>query len=82
VKPVPARVVTHFEIWAASQISAVMDQSHRFWQSNGSATDVARLVEPPVGAGSIAGLPFRKQVALGRAWLFLQQIIASSVIAE
>jgi hypothetical protein len=28
-------VVTHFEIWAASQISAIMDQSHRIWQSNG-----------------------------------------------
>jgi hypothetical protein len=47
-------VVTHFEIWAASQISAVMDQSHRNWQSNGSAADVARLVEPPVRADSIA----------------------------
>jgi hypothetical protein len=29
-------------------------------------------VKPPVGAGSIAGLPVRKQVALGLSWLFLQ----------
>src|ERR1700759_5308632 len=64
VKPVPARGVTHFEIWAASQNSAVMEQSHRIWQSNGSAAHVARFVEPPGGAGSIAGLPLRKQVAL------------------
>src|SRR5271155_4432156 len=33
---------------------------------------VARFVEPPGGAGRIAGLPLRKQVALGRSWLFLQ----------
>jgi hypothetical protein len=29
-------------------------------------------VEPPCGAGGIAGLPLRKQVALGLSWLFLQ----------
>jgi hypothetical protein len=49
-----------------------MGQSHRIWQSKGSAAHVARFVEPPGGAGSIAGLPLRKQVALGRSWLFLQ----------
>jgi hypothetical protein len=49
-----------------------MDQSHRIWQSSGSAAHVARLVEPPVGAGSIAGLPVRNQVALDLSWLFLQ----------
>jgi hypothetical protein len=52
-----------------------MDQSHRIWQSNGSAAHVARFVEPPVRAGSIARLPLRKQVALGLLWpfwLFLQ----------
>jgi hypothetical protein len=30
-------VVTHFEIWAASQVSAIMNQSHQIWQSDGSA---------------------------------------------
>jgi hypothetical protein len=55
---------------AASQISAVMDQSHRIWQSNGSAANVARIVEPPGGASSIAGLPLRKPVTLGRFRLF------------
>src|SRR5271156_6321125 len=49
-----------------------MDQSHRIWQSDGSAAHVARFVEPPGGAGSIAGLPLRKQIAFGRSWLFLQ----------
>ena len=49
-----------------------MDQSHRIWQSNGSAAHVARFVEPPGGAGSIAGLSLSKQVALDRSWLFLQ----------
>src|SRR5580704_3770140 len=49
-----------------------MDESHRIWQSTGSGAQVARFVKPPVGAGSIAGLPVRKQVALGRSWLFLQ----------
>jgi len=66
------QVVTHFETWAVSQISEVMDESHRIWQSIGSRAQVARFVKPPVGAGSIAGLPLRKQVALGRSWLFLQ----------
>jgi len=47
-----------------------MDQSHRIWQSNGSAANVARLVESPGEASSIAGLSLRKQVALGRSWLF------------
>jgi hypothetical protein len=47
-----------------------MDQSHRIWQSNGSAAHVARFVEPLDGAGGIAGLPLRKQLALGRSWLF------------
>jgi hypothetical protein len=47
-----------------------MDQSHRIWQSNGSVAHVARFVEPPDGGGSIAGLPLRKQVALGLSWLF------------
>ena len=61
-------VVPHFEIRAASQISAVMDQSHRIWQSNGSAANVARFVEPPARAGSIATGP------LGLFWLFLQPI--------
>jgi hypothetical protein len=63
-------VVTHFEIWAASQISAVMDQSHRIWQSNGSAAHVARFVwNRRLGP---AALP---QVALDlfwKFWLFLQ----------
>ena len=59
-----------FEIWAASQISAIMDHSHRIWQSNGSVTHVARFVELPDGAGSIAGLPLREQVTLGLSWLF------------
>jgi hypothetical protein len=40
-----------------------MDQSHRIWQCNGSAAHVARFVEPPVKAGSIATPPFREQVA-------------------
>src|SRR5580704_14018855 len=44
-----------------------MDQSHRIWQSNGSAAHVARFVEPPVKGP--AALP---QVALGLFWLFLQ----------
>jgi hypothetical protein len=57
------RVVTHFEIWTASQISAVIDQSHRIWQRNGSAAHAARFVKPPVRAGSIARLPLRKQAA-------------------
>jgi hypothetical protein len=69
-EPVRASVVTHFEIWAVSRISAVIDQCHRAWQSNGSAAHVARFVEPPGGAGSIAGQALRKQVALGRSWLF------------
>jgi hypothetical protein len=64
--------MTHFEICAASQISEVIDQSHRIWQSNSSAAHVARFVEPPGAAGSIAGLRHRKRVALGRSWLFLQ----------
>jgi len=46
-------------------ISTIMDQSHRIWLSNGSVAHVARFVEPPDWAGSIAGLPLRKQVALG-----------------
>jgi hypothetical protein len=50
--------MTHFEIWAASQISEVMVQSHRIWQSNSSAAHVARFMEPPGGGGGTAGLPF------------------------
>jgi len=49
-----------------------MDESHRIWQSAGSGAQLARFVKPPVGAGSIAGLPLRKQVILDRSWLFLQ----------
>ena len=45
--------MTHVEIWATSQISEVMDQSHRIWQSNSSAAHLARFVEPPGGAGGI-----------------------------
>jgi len=53
-----------------------MDQSHQVWQSNGSAAaNVVWLAESPSGARGIAGLPRRKQLALGRSWLlwlFLQ----------
>jgi hypothetical protein len=52
-------VVTHFEIWGASQICAVMDQSHRIWQRNSSAAH---------GPGSWN----RRIGALGLLWLFLQ----------
>ena len=38
----------------------------------GSAAHVVPFVEPPGGAGSIAGLPHRNQAALGLSWLFLQ----------
>jgi hypothetical protein len=73
-------VVTHFEIWAASQISAVMDQSHRIWQSNGSAAHVARFVwNRRLGP---AALP---QVALDLFWMFgcfCSQVTANSVIAK
>jgi hypothetical protein len=48
-----------------------MDQSHRIWQSNGSAAHMARFVPPPVRAGSIARLPFAKR-SPGLFWLFLQ----------
>jgi len=47
-----------------------MYQPRRIWQSNGSTVHVARFVEPPGGAASLAGLPLRKQVALGRRRLF------------
>jgi hypothetical protein len=49
-----------------------MYQSRRIWQSNVSAAHVAGFVEPPAGAGSLAGLPLRKEVALGISWLFFQ----------
>jgi hypothetical protein len=42
------------------------------------------LVRSPstLGAGSIAGLPLRKPVALGRSWLFLQPNNSQLVIAK
>jgi hypothetical protein len=44
----------YIALTAASQISAIMDQSHRIWQSNGAAAHLAPFLEPPGGAGSIA----------------------------
>jgi hypothetical protein len=62
-------VVTHFEIWAASQISVIMDQSHRIWQSNDSAAHVAGSWNRRVGT-AWPGCPRCKQVARGRSYLF------------
>jgi hypothetical protein len=69
----PFLVVPHFEIGAASQISAVMDQSHRILQST---------ARQPMGPGSwirrlrpaaLPDCPFANR-SPGRFWLFLQPI--------
>jgi hypothetical protein len=75
-------VVTHFEIWAASQISEVIDQSHRIWQSNGPAAHVSRFAEPLGGAGSIAGRALRKWSFSAIPGCYCSQITANSVIAK
>ena len=70
------------KIWTASQISEVMDQSHRIWRSNGSAAHGARFVEPPVRAGSIARLPPSQTGRPTSSGCFCSQITANAVIAK
>src|SRR5260370_7193708 len=66
----------------ASDNAESMYQSHRIWQSNGSAAHLARFVEPPGGAGSIAALPLRKQFPPVPPACFCNQLTANPVIAK
>ena len=65
--PVILGVVTHFKIWTAIRICEVMAQSPQIWESNGSATDVPRFVEPPRGPVELPDCPFAKRVAVSRS---------------
>ena len=49
-----------------------MDQSHRIWQSNGSAAHAARSWNRRVGPIALPDRPSQTD-ALGPSWLFLQR---------
>src|ERR1700719_2934206 len=49
-----------------------MDQSHRIWQSNGSAAHAARSWNRRVGPIALPDRPSQTD-ALGPCWLFLQR---------
>src|SRR5271155_5725892 len=59
-----------------------MYQSHRIWQSNGSAAHVARFVEPPGGAVALPDCPFANRSPSAAPGCFCSQITANAVIAK
>jgi hypothetical protein len=76
------QVVTHFETWAASQISKVIDESHRIWQSAGSGAQLARFVTPPVRAAALPDCPFANRSSSTDPGCFCSQITANAVVAK
>jgi len=61
------KVLTRFEIWVASQIFSI--SLAEFGRGTGRQPMWPGSWNRQVAAGSIAGLPLRKQVVPGRSWL-------------